>query len=251
MKTNYMIWKKSLIASSLVVIFAGFILVLVGMISVPAVVWFALTLIGILATLEFITRRHYRKTQLLLRRLEELVKVAESSEPEPHGASKQDEEKLIKYDPKGRTAVLLVSGFNGLGLHTLFSVIRLFGSSFRNFVFLQIGVLDARAMKDRGEVSRKTNEVNVELDRYVKYMRHHGYYAVGYPSCGTKIVDEIVRITPNVLEQYPNAVFFGGQLVFPNATLLSGLFHNYTIFAVQKRFYCQGIPVIILPIRVC
>jgi len=31
---------------------------------------------------------------------------------------------------------------------------------------------------------------------------------------------------------------------------LSGVFHNYTIFAVQRKFYNQGIPVVILPIRV-
>jgi hypothetical protein len=39
------------------------------------------------------------------------------------------------FDPRARTAVILVNGFNGLGLHTLFGVIRLFGSLYRNFVY--------------------------------------------------------------------------------------------------------------------
>ena len=39
-------------------------------------------------------------------------------------------------DPKARTAVILVNGFNGLGLHTLLNVPRMFGDTFRNFVFV-------------------------------------------------------------------------------------------------------------------
>jgi len=222
-------------------------LVMVGMLSLKIAVWVVLIVAGGIAVVESIGQRHYRKTHVLLRRLDELVKIAESSGSEVSEAPAQ----TIKYDPRGKTAILLVSGFNGLGLHTLFSVVRLFGSSFKNFIFLQVGVLDAHAIKDPIKVSQKTAEVNADLERYISYMQRHGYHAAGYPSCGTKIVDEIVRITPNVLEQYPNSVFFGGQLVFPNTSLLAKLFHNYTIFAIQKRFCFQGIPLVILPIRVC
>lgn len=93
-------------------------------------------------------------------------------------------------------------------------------------------------------------EVRKDLDRYVNYMRRHGYYAAAYSSFGTDVVDEIARVTPDILERFPNAIFFGGQLVFPKTSFLSNVFHNYTIFAVQRRFYSQGIPVVILPIRV-
>lgn len=55
---------------------------------------------------------------------------------------------------------------------------------------------------------------------------------------------------PKVLERFPNAILFGGQLVFPKTTFLSNVFHNYTISAVQRRFYSQGIPLVVLPIRV-
>jgi hypothetical protein len=93
-------------------------------------------------------------------------------------------------------------------------------------------------------------QVKKDLDRYVHYMRCHGYYAAGYSSFGTDVVDEVARIAPEILERFPNSVLFGGQLVFPKTTFLSNVFHNYTIFAVQRRFYNQGIPVVILPIRV-
>jgi len=45
-------------------------------------------------------------------------------------------------------------------------------------------------------------------------------------------------------------VFFMGQLVFPEETLFSRLLHNNTVFAVQRRLYHQGLPFIILPIRI-
>jgi hypothetical protein len=156
----------------------------------------------------------------------------------------------IKYDPQDKTAILLVNGFNGLGLHTLFSIIRLFGGTFRNFVFIQVGTVDAGNFKGTEEMSRMKIEVKKELDRYVNYMRCHGYYAAAYSSFGTDVVDEIANLTPEILERFPNAILFGGQLVFPKTTFLSGVFHNYTIFAVQRRFYSEGIPVVILPIRV-
>ena len=240
-------WRKKLFIGMAVVTLMCFLLVSIGIVKLHKAGWFALLLIGALVAIELLRQRHYRKTFLLLRRLDELVNVAEASGP---GASAQDGAINVKYDPRGKTAVLLVNGFNGLGLHTLFSVIRLFGSSFTNFVFIQIGVLDASKFKDPEEVFRKKNKVKKELDRYVNYMQRHGYYAIASPSCGTDVVDEIARITPEVLERFPNAVFFGGQLVFPKARFLSGVFHNYTIFAVQKRFYNQGIPIVILPIRV-
>jgi len=42
-------------------------------------------------------------------------------------------------DFNARTAVFLVNGFNGLGLHTLLAVVRMFPKVYQNFVFLQSG----------------------------------------------------------------------------------------------------------------
>ncbi len=178
------------------------------------------------------------------------MNVAEASCPTlPQGVAPEKETK-IKYDPQDKTAILLVNGFNGLGLHTLFSIIRLFGGTFKNFVFIQVGTVDAGNFKGIEEVAHMKAEVKKELDRYVNYMRCHGYYASAYSSFGTDVVDEIAALTPQILERFPNAILFGGQLVFPTTSFLSGVFHNHTIFAVQRRFYSEGIPVVILPIRV-
>jgi hypothetical protein len=242
-------WEKKLFINGVGMTLTFFILMTVTVLKFHEGGWITLLLTGTLVGLAFLTQRHYRNTFKLLHRLDELVKVAEPSGPE-FSRPGPDRDLKIKYDPQDKTAIMLVNGFNGLGLHTLFSVIRLFGGTFRNFVFVQVGVADAGSFKGVEEVTHLKAEVKKDLDRYVSYMRRHGYYAAGYTSFGTDVVDEVDRIMPEILERFPNAILFGGQLVFPKTTFLSNVFHNYTIFAVQRRFYSKGIPVVVLPIRV-
>jgi amino acid transporter len=241
-------WEKKLFINGLGMTLTLFILITVTVLKFHEGGWITLLLTGAVVGIAVLTRRHYRQTAKLLSRLDELVKAAEASCPLP--PEETDKGKKVKYDPNDKTAVLLVNGFNGLGLHTLFSIIRLFGTSFKNFVFIQVGVADAGTFKGVDEVSHLKADVKKDLDRYVNYMRCHGYYAANYTSFGTDVVEEVDRIMPEILERFPNAILFGGQLVFPKTTILSNVFHNYTIFAVQRRFYSKGIPVVVLPIRV-
>ncbi len=243
-------WEKKLFINGVGMTLTFFILISVTVLKFHEGGWITILLTGTLVGIALLTQRHYRNTYRILHRLDELVKVAEASCPTLPEEQKPDKESKIKYDPQNKTAILLVNGFNGLGLHTLFSIIRLFGGTFKNFVFIQVGVVDAGNFKGADEMSHMKENVRKELDRYVHYMRCHGYYAAGYSSFGTDVVEEIAHLTPEILEKFPNAILFGGQLVFPRTTFLSGMFHNYTIFAVQRRFYNEGIPVVILPIRV-
>ncbi len=243
-------WEKKLLINGVGMTLTFFILISVTILKFYEGGWITLLLTGALVGIALLTKRHYHNTYKLLHRLDELVNVAEASCPTlPQGVAPEKETK-IKFDPQDKTAILLVNGFNGLGLHTLFSIIRLFGGTFKNFVFIQVGTVDAGNFKGIEEVAHMKAEVKKELDRYVNYMRCHGYYASAYSSFGTDVVDEIAALTPRILERFPNAFLFGGQLVFPTTSFLSGVFHNHTIFAVQRRFYSEGIPVVILPIRV-
>jgi hypothetical protein len=243
-------WKKKLFINGLGMTLTFFILVSVIVLKFDEGGWITLLLTGSLIVIAILTKRHYRNTYNMLHRLDELVKAAEASCPIKSETSRSDKDQNVKYDPKDKTAILLVNGFNGLGLHTLFSVTRLFGATFKNFVFMQVGVLDAGNFKGVEEVSHMKAKVRNDLDRYVQYMRCHGYYAAGYSSFGTDVVEEVENLAPRILDRFPNAVLFGGQLVFPTTSFLSGVFHNYTIFAIQRKFYNQGLPVVVLPIRV-
>src|SRR5574341_1334664 len=192
-------WEKKLFINGLGMILTLFILVTVIILKFHEGGWITLLLTGSLIALALFTRRHYRNTFKLLQRLDELVAVAESSCTAFPGEQGTDKELKVKYDPKDKTAILLVNGFNGLGLHTLFGIIRIFGGTFKNFVFVQVGIVDAGNFKGADEVAHMKAQVKKDLDRYVHYMRCHGYYAAGYSSFGTDVVDEIARNSPEIL----------------------------------------------------
>jgi hypothetical protein len=137
-----------------------------------------------------------------------------------------------------------------MGLHILFNVIRLFGGAFKNFVFVEVGVIDAGNFKGKEEMDNLNAEVTKNVDRYVAFMTKHGYYAEGITSIGVSIVDAVTAIAPQIVERFPNSVFFGGQLIFEKDSFLSRVFHNYTVFTLQKRLYRQNVPFVILPVRV-
>jgi hypothetical protein len=211
--------------------------------------WITLLITGALIALVTLIRRHYTYTARLLQRLDSLVKVAEM--PSAAVPPSLAEKKLApEFDPKGRTAVLLVNGFSGLGLHTLLSIIKVFQDSFRNFIFIQIGVIDSGNFKGSSEIDNLKSYIDTEGNRYVEYMRRHGYYAESVTRIGVDVVEEVATIVPEIMERFPHTVFFGGQLVFPHETVFNRMLHNYTVFAVQRRLYSQGIPIVIMPIRV-
>ena len=199
--------------------------------------------------LAVLTRRHYAHTGRLLGRLDGLVVRAESYS-ESAAAQRKADPPAPAFNREGKTAVLFVSGFNGTGLHTLLNVVRLFGESFKNYVFVEVGGLDVGNFKGPAEVGHLQTQIQNDLDRYVKFMRNDGFHAEAIHDVEVDVVEEATKMARSVLERTPNAVFFGGQLIFPNDSILLRLLHNQIVFAVQKRLYREGIPFVILPIRV-
>ncbi len=145
--------------------------------------------------------------------------------------------------------MLLVSGFNGLGLHTLFNILRIFRRHFTNFVFIQVGVVDAGKFKGAQEIEHLGASVAADVQRYVDYMRGNGFYAESIYTVGTDVVSEVTTLAKEVVGQYPHAVVFTGQLIFPGDTIATRVLHNYMSFAIQRRLYYESIPVLVLPIR--
>jgi hypothetical protein len=243
-------WRKGLLINGIGLLLSAFILIAVTIFKFHEGGWVTLFITGALIGFVIVIRRHYKATTQLLRRLDHLVQAASSSSseltPDAHPSIKTGPE----MGPKAKTAILLVNGFNGLGLHTLFSLFRLYGEIFRNFLFVEIGVLDAGAFKGPGSIEQLEVQVKEDLDRYIHFVRRQGFYAEGLSSIGVDVVQEVTQLAPKILERFPQAIFIGGQLVFPEDTFLTRWLHNYTLFALQRRLYHKGIPFVILPIRV-
>ena len=89
-----------------------------------------------------------------------------------------------------------------------------------------------------------------DLGRYVKFLKAEGFYAQGFSAVGTDVSDEICGLAQSIYEKYPRAVFFGGQIVFSEDSFLTRLLFNHTTFAVQRRLHQEGIPFLVMPVRV-
>lgn len=268
-------WRRKLAVNALGLGLCLFILVAVTLLKFKQGGWITLVITGALIALASAVRSHYNFVAKVLSKMDNLVAIARAKEapgmpvagtvveiaPDEKVAPEQPagsadpvpQAPPIKgppFDPKAKTAVLLVNGFNGLGLHSLLAIIRMFGGIYKNFVFLEVGVIDAGSFKGVEEVENLRTHVREGLDEYVEFVRRNGLYGEGAMTLSPDVVEGSGELARQIVERFPQAVFFMGQLVFPEETLFSRLLHNNTVFAVQRRLYHQGIPFIILPIRI-
>jgi amino acid transporter len=260
-------WRRRAAINGIGFTLSAFILVFMTFLKFDQGGWITLAFTAALIGVSLLIRKHYRRVLKAVKRLDTLVKAARlarmqaekgetsplllwEAEVEAPGAKGKDAAGEPVYNPKAKTAVLIVSGFDGLGLHSLFAVLRLFGNLFKNFIFVEVGVLDAGTFKGEEEVERLQTHVDGELAEYVRFMKSHGYHAEAVSILSHDAVDGAATAAPRILERYPQAVFFMGQLVFEEETIFSRLLHNNLVFALQRRLYHQGIPFIILPVRI-
>ncbi len=236
-------WRGKLLVNGIGLLMTSFILVSVTLFKFQDGGWITLLVTGTLVAAVQGIRRYYNHTSRLLKRLDDLVPAALASSP-------VKVTKAPEYNRNAKTAVLLVNGFNGLGLHTLFTIVRLFTPCFQNFVFVQIGIVDAGNFKGVTEMGHLRSHIDDELAKYIRYMNSQGFYAECFSSVGIDVVDEINRLAPQIKERFPQSVFFGGQLAFVRESFWSRWLHNHIVFAVQRSLHYRGIPFVILPIRV-
>ena len=241
-------WRKKILINGFGLLLTGFILISQIVLKFQEGGWITLLVTGSLAAVALTIKRFYLGTGKRLARLDHLMTAVADAET----AAPPDPKRRIapKFDPRGKTAVILVSGFNGTGLHTLLSVKRVFGEAFRNWYFMQAGIIDADRFKGVEGMEKLRTHVQDGLERYVKFLKAEGLYAQGFSAVGTDVSDEICDLARTIYEKNPNAVFFGGQIVFPEDSFLSRLLFNHTTFAVQRRLHQLGIPFLVMPVRV-
>ena len=91
------------------------------------------------------------------------------------------------------TAIQLVNGYNGFGVHTFLSVIRSFPGLYKNFVFLSVSEVDVSAFKGTDAVQSLTTCTSCDLDKYVDLARKLGFAATSRFDIGTDIVHTAVE----------------------------------------------------------
>ncbi|HEX9241551.1 MAG TPA: APC family permease [Anaeromyxobacter sp.] len=202
--------------------------------------WVTIVVTSLVVGLCFVIRRHYRKVQTNLRRLDDIMDVLPVHGPGPVPA----------VDPKAPTAVLLVGGYGGLGVHALLTVQRTFPGFFKSFVFVSVGVVDSASMKGVEEVDRVRLRTQTALEQYVDLARRLKLAAEFRLSVGTEAVAEAERLCLEISREFPRAVFFAGKLVFEKERWFQRLLHNESAYALQRRLQFGGLNAMVMPVRV-
>jgi amino acid transporter len=238
-------WRRRLAVNGAGLVLTSFILISLTVVKFREGGWATLLVTGLFVAAAFGIRRHYDGVSHQLHRLDTLLMDANSGTSTSRLSSPPPEP-----DPQGRTAVLLVNGYNGLGLHTALHVPRMFGRTFRNFVFLHVGIVDAGNFKGAEELTALRRHADTSLQQYTRWAHAHGYAAATYSAIGHDVVTEASKLAAIAAERFPNSVFFAGQLLFARETRVTRWLHNSTAFALQRRFFLENRPFVILPIRV-
>ncbi len=204
-------------------------------------VWAAALTIFLLMLSCTAVKIYYGRVGRLLRRLDRLIAQAEA---EPQRGDPPER------DPQAPTAVVLVRGYNGLGIHTLMMILKLFPGYFRNFVFASVGDIDFDRFKGTREVENLRESVRQELEKYEALARRWGFHAEHRMALGVDVVEEAASLCPTIMREFPRSIFFAGTLVFEQPTFVTRLLHEQTGEEIQRRLQFEGLTVIMLPIRV-
>jgi hypothetical protein len=155
-------------------------------------------------------------------------------------------------DPEAPTAVLLVGGFNGLGLATLTAISRLFDGQFRNLVFIGVGEVDSALLKGPEEMNALEQRVADDLLEYCRLASDLGFHAELRSAIGPDVVLELRRLSLEVANEFSHCVFFAGKLIFADEIdgFISRFLHNHTALDLQNWLQIQGLSLVILPVRV-
>jgi hypothetical protein len=235
-------WRRRLAINGFGLALTTFILVSLCVVKFHEGGWATLLVTGAVVAAAFAIKRHYDRVSNQLRRLNAVVDAA--------AVETTSRSVATTIDPQARTAILLVNGYNGLGLHTALHVPRMFGDTFKNFVFISVGAVDAGNFKGADELAALRAHTEREAGRYAAWARAHGYGATTFTALGHDVMGEVMRLAAEARAQFPNSVFFAGQLAFAQETRLTRLLHNHTALALQRHFFLANLPFVVLPIRV-
>jgi Amino acid permease len=203
--------------------------------------WLTVLVTTSLVGVAFLVKRHYLRVRAQLRRLDAtLLNIPVRPHPEPQTPIPHDES----------VAVMLVSGFSGLGVHTVLSVQNLFPRQYKNYLFVSVGVIDSSHFKGAAELEALKKQTIEDLRKYVDFARSLGFRADMRYAIGREAVEQVVELCTKIRDEFPRAIFYMGQLVFENDKFYYRLLHNETAFAIQRRLQFAGLQAIVLPIRV-
>jgi len=210
--------------------------------------WITILITGALVGLALYIKGHYKKIGLEINKIQNIMNSKMPETIEELNRTLKRKTKKTEIDYTDMTAVILVNGYTGVGLYSLFKILKKFKDVYKNFIFIQVGIVDANSFHQGAVIETITENIQQDLSKYVDLINQLGYNAEYRYAIGTDVAEEVLKIVPEITEQYHNTTFIGGQLVFSGTYRASRLLHNFTIFSIQRRLYKLGLTTIIIPI---
>jgi len=202
--------------------------------------WMTVVITGCIIVSGMLIRRHYDACGRLLSQADALfattTRAVASANPPP-------------LQPDKATAVFLVGGSLGTGMHTLLATRKLFPTHFTNYVFIRVGEVDSDSFRHAGELETLRQRVDDSLAQFVNYCHRRQLPAKAYGGVAADAMAELTEMLDTALADFPNSMVFASQLVFKNESFWTRLLHGQTPLIMQRRLQARGIPMLILPMK--
>jgi K+ transporter len=201
--------------------------------------WLTLVITSFLILLCYMIRTHYGRIRSDMRKLDDLLKNVPTM-----GAFNAEQ-----ADKKNMTAIQLVGGYSGFGVHTFLNINKSFPGLYKNFIFMSVAVVDQGLFKGEEGLDDLKKSVQESLVKYVDLARRLGFPAEYRMGVGTDVVDTATELCVKTGKEFPRSTVFTGKLAFRHETFYHRLLHNETAYAIQRRLQWSGITNVVMPIR--
>jgi amino acid transporter len=234
-------WRWRLVFSLFACCVTGSILLVTLFSKFTAGGWVTVVITGAVVSLCLLIKRYYTRIAGKLSNVDTLLRVS------LHNANTVTPPPL---DPNQPTAVFLIGPHQGLGMHTLLWVIRMFPGHFKNFVFLRAGIVDVESFRGKDALQEMQKEVGENLHYFVSYCHSHGFAAEAYSAYGTDPVVQLAELAEKAAQKFSNCIFFATKLIFERENWLTRLLHNETSVTLQRRLHARNLQLVLLPMRI-
>lgn len=203
--------------------------------------WITMVITVGLVGLCLLIKRYYRTVSSRTRKLDDqllglILDTPATAEP-------------LRHDKP--TAVLLVDGYNSIGIHSLFSATKIFfPEHFKNVVFVAVGAVDSGNFKGSENLRDVEAQLREGMEKYCDLARRMDLPATYEMEMSTDVINSAAKLCRRVADRFPHCVVFGGKLIFQKERWYQRFMHNQSVVLIQNRLQWEGIPMTILPVRV-
>ena len=235
-------WVGKLSLNGLGLFLTGMILMVTVTIKFAEGGWVTLLVTFCFITLCYVVRSHYNRVRRALKSLDDTL-LSIPFQPNLR-------EPVPPKNPSAPTAAIIVREFDGIGVHALLTIPRLFPNHFKNVVFISVGVIDSGQFKGHEEIENLKKAKEEDLQSFVEFANCLCWYAEYRYALGVDLMAALEELCTTVAKDFPRAIFFSGKLVFEQENAFSRFLHNHTPATLQQKLQFLGFDMMILPIRV-